>query len=447
MPAATVATWVIEQEARALLTRLERVKPFALHETMVPAAALAPSAQSAIERFLLGGRAALNQRVRAFLRWLDGPGGDAPVAEQQRRFTIIRLQFNDALSQFDLFTEVITQRSEHETGVWLSGLDLLAQDALALPGGFFEPPPLVCYLARGPGAAIRRARTRLPGGAQNPVAIIRVPRERMVGHGIASSLIHEVGHQGAALLELVESLRPTLQQHQQRVREAERAPWGSWERWISEIVADLWSVAKLGIGSTLGLLGVVSLPRWFVFRPSGADPHPIPWIRVLLSCAIGDAMYPHPQWRTLADVWRSLYPVDAVTDEHRRTLAGLEATMPEFVALLVGHRPAALRGRSLGEVLPLAGRRPERLLARYATWLRGPAAMANAPPSLVFAVLGQARAAGRLSPQREGRVLGNLLTHWALRSTLDISAICADQSRALAHPPSVPTNRAGGAQP
>ena len=38
---------------------------------------------------------------------------------------------------------------------------------------------------------------------RNPVAIIRVPRERMVGHGIASSLVHEVGHQGAALLGLV----------------------------------------------------------------------------------------------------------------------------------------------------------------------------------------------------------------------------------------------------
>jgi hypothetical protein len=431
MPA-TIASWVIEQEARALLTRLERVKPFALNETMVPAAALAPSAQSAIERFLLGGRTALHRRVRAFLHWLDGPGGDASPAEQQRRFTVIRLQFNDALSQFDLFTEVITQRSEHETGVWLSGLDLLAQDALALPGGFFEPPPVVCYLARGPGAAIRRARTRLPGGAQNPVAIIRVPRERMVGHGIASSLIHEVGHQGAALLAVVESLRPQLQRMQRRVREGERPSWASWERWVSEIVADLWSVARLGIGATLGLLGVVSLPRWFVFRPSGEDPHPIPWIRVLLSCAMGDALYPHPQWATLAEVWRSLYPVDAVTDDHRRTLAGLEATMPEFVAQLLGHRPPSLHGRNLGEVLALAERRPERLLARYGRWRRRPAAFATAPPSLAFAVLGQARAAGRLSPEREARLLGNLLTHWALRSTLDISAICADQSRALA---------------
>ena len=37
--------------------------------------------------------------------------------------------------------------------------------------------------------------------------------------------------------------------------------WQLWERWISEIVADFWSVARVGIASTIGLIGVVSLPR------------------------------------------------------------------------------------------------------------------------------------------------------------------------------------------
>jgi len=185
---------------------------------------------------------------------------------------------------------------------------MLATDAMRLSGGFFDAPALICYLARGPGAAIRRARTRLPGGGENPVALIRVPRERMVGHGIASSLVHEVGHQAAALLSLVESLRPALLAHQQRVGQRARAAWASWQLWISEIVADLWSVARLGIGSTLGLVGVVSLPRWFVFRPSGADPHPIPWIRVQISCALGNALYPDRQWDQLAELWSQLYP-------------------------------------------------------------------------------------------------------------------------------------------
>src|SRR6266705_7115042 len=264
MQARHLATWMLEQEARALLTRLDRVKPFALQETMLPAAALSPAAQTGIEQYLMRGRRDLRGRIHRFIRWLQGPGAAAAAPEElQRQFTFLRLQFNLALSQLDLFSDAITQRSESETGVWLSGLDIAAQDALALPGGYFDAPPIVCYLHRGLGGAIRRARTRLPGGGDNPVAIIRIPRERMIGHGIASSLVHEVGHQAAALLGLVESLRPTLQGMQRTAPVPERPAWRLWERWISEIVAGFWAIAKVGITSTLGLIGTVRLSRWF----------------------------------------------------------------------------------------------------------------------------------------------------------------------------------------
>src|SRR5262245_60354627 len=185
MDAISSASWMLEQEARALLTRLARVKPIVLYETMVPAAAISPAALLAIEGFLARGRQELSDRVQAFLRWLpEAAEHEVAADEEQERFIALRMRFNDVISQFDLFADALTQRSEHETGVWLSGLDVAAAEALALPGGYYEAPPVICYLDRGPGAAIRRARTRLPGGGENPVAIIRVPRERMIGSGI-----------------------------------------------------------------------------------------------------------------------------------------------------------------------------------------------------------------------------------------------------------------------
>jgi len=389
-----------------------------LTETMVVAAALPYRAHRAIERFLFDGRSALRAEVGEFLRWLRGPGRRAPAAEQQRRFVTIRLRFNDVLSQFDLFIEVITQRSEHGTGVWLSGLDCLAADALVLDHPIVDPPPLICYLARGPGAAIRRARTRLPGGRSNPVAIIRVPRERMVGHGIASSLVHEVGHQGAALLGLVESLRPVL--HRRAQRDGPAGAWASWQRTVSECVADFWSIAKLGIASTLGLLAVVSLPRFFVFRPPGDDPHPMPYIRVLLSAAVGHALYPHPQWHALASVWKAYYPTDGLPDPLRRHVRAMEETLPEMAAIMAGHRVPALDGQRLADVMPLEARRPEQLLALHSAWRDDLAVLSRQPPTLVFAVVGQARAAGRLSPSRESELLGRVLTGWAVRGSLDV---------------------------
>jgi hypothetical protein len=351
-------------ETGSLVTRLAMVKPFALQETMLPAAALLPTAQSAIDRFLVTGRRQLRRLLHEFLRWLKHPASDAATPEQaQRRFTMLRLRFNVVLTQFDLFSDVITQRSENETGVWLGGLDVVAADALELPG-YYDAPPVICYLDRDIGAAIRRARTRLPGGGENPVAIIRVPRERMVGTSIASSLVHEVGHQTAALLDLVNSLRPILK-GLQRGSAASRAPWQLWERWISEIVADFWSVARVGIASTIGLIGVVSLPRPFVFRLNADDPHPMPWVRVKLSAAIGEALYPHPQWGRISALWESYYPTAGLAAETQQLLAQLLESMPAFVALLINHRPRALRGSSLIEVMDVAQRQPARLAALY----------------------------------------------------------------------------------
>ncbi len=423
---------MLEHEGRALLTRLARVRPFALSETTVPAAAFTVDAQAAIERYLASGRRTLRQEVLAYLDWLRGPGGrGASDEEAHRRFVYLRLRFNVVLSHFDMFSEVQTQRSEHETGVFLSGLDAVAADALELPGRPYEVPPVICYLQRGQGASIRRARTRLPGGGENPVAIIKVPRERMVGSGVASSLVHEVGHQGAALLGLVESVRPALQQAAARGGPATQA-WQLWERWSSEIIADLWSVARVGVASTLGLMGVVALPRPFVFRRALDEPHPIPWIRVKLSCAMGAELYPHPQWARLAALWERFYPAQTADAAMRALLALLEAQVRPLVTLLVNHRPPALGGRSIGEALRSADREPARLAALYRRWERVPALAERARPALVFAAVGQAKMDGRITPEQESRALAHLLTYWALRSTIDAREICASAGRRAA---------------
>lgn len=418
------STWMLSQEARALLSRLARVKPFALIESMVPAASLVPAAQVAIERHLAAGRRDLERAVNGFVVWLHGPGRAASEAHAQRRFTMLRLRFNAALTQFDLFSDAITQRSESQTGVWLSGLDHVAHDALVLPGRYYAVPPVVCYLDRGAGAAIRRARTRLPGGGDNPVAVIRMPRERMVGSGIASSLVHEVGHQAASLLDLVLSLRPVLQA-MQAVEGPDRIAWQLWERWISEIVADFWAVARVGVASTLGLIAVVSLPRAFVFRVDGEDPHPSPWIRVILSCAMGRALFPHPQWDRIDDLWQRFYPLAGLDAQRTAIFDRLQATMGALVGLIAQHRPRALRGATLAEALTVRDRQPARLAELFRQWELEPVAMYRTAPSLVFAVIGQARMDQRISPEDESQLLGQLLTHWALAGSLQATAHCA----------------------
>ena len=103
--------------------------------------------------------------------------------------------------------------------------------------------------------------------------------------------------------------------------------------------------------------------------------------------------------------------------------------MEALVGLLVQHRPPALRGGSLVEAMAVHTRQPAMLARLFRSWNLVPEQMYQATPTLVFAVLGQARASGSLSPEDESELLGRLLTHWALRSTLDTSELCADVVR------------------
>ena len=206
------AAWTLTQEARALQTRLARVRPFATARADGPGRGAA-AAGAERDRGLPRRRPPHPPLARCSnsSSGCAGQGRRASNAQAQRRFSILRLKFNAVLTQFDLFSDVITQRSEHDTGVWLSGLDVASADALTLRGrpGRRPAADLLPRSRRGRGdppgphaAAGRRHRTRSP--------IIRVPRERMVGSGIASSLFHEVGHQADALLGISESLRPVL---------------------------------------------------------------------------------------------------------------------------------------------------------------------------------------------------------------------------------------------
>ena len=165
----------------------------------------------------------------------------------------------------------------------------------------------------------------------------------------------------------------------------------------------------------------------------------LPWIRVKLSCAIGDGLYPHPQWAKSGE---------AVGEPTTRlpvsmTSAGTcspawKKSLPEFVAVLINHRPKALRGRSLREAMNVEQRAPARLDGALRRVEQGAEADVRAPPSLVFAVLGQAKADGGLSPEDESDLLAKLLTFWAMRSTLDASAACLPPPRRISTTPSLP---------
>ncbi len=412
MSRSTFETQFLINEAESLINRLSDIKPFTMNIPMVLAATISDEAMRGITELLIKGYRELKHKVNDYISWVKQPQNHATGTDvAQARYSILKLRFNALLDQLDIFADVLVQRGEHDTGIWVAGLDALAADAIKLNASYYDAPPLICFLERGHGAAIRRARTRLPGGDLNPVAVIQVPRERMIGSGIASSLIHEVGHQGAALLNLVESLRDDIKLQQRRSRY--KISWDCYYRWISEIIADFWAMAHLGIGATIGLMNVVSLPKYFVFRINLEDPHPFPWIRVKLSLAFGKTLYPHPQWQRYEQLWERMYPRNEASASIRALLEQLELTMPDFVQMVIRHQPEKLGGRMLADVFPYKTRQPAQLQHHYNTWRFSPDEISKAPPSLLFAVVGQARADATIPPDKESEWLKKWLNNWA----------------------------------
>lgn len=407
--------YFLDAESKALMIRLSQIKSFMLTMPMVPAANISMPAQQSIHMLLKEGVREMNIKIRQFNRWLN-KSGSLTAGKAQKQYALLKLQFNWLLDQVDIFADVMTQRSEHQTGIWLAGMDALAKDTLNINGRFYQSPPLITYLDRGHGAAIRRARTRLPGGKSNPVGVIRVPRERMISTGIASSLVHEVGHQGAALLNLVATLKAALQRQAQSSRSAAES-WQWYERWISEILSDFWSVAMIGIGSTTGLMNVVSVPSYFVFRLNKDGPHPPPWIRVRLSIAFGAYLYPDRQWLKLQKLWGQLYPLRLANANDRDTYRQLELLIPSFVELFMKHRPPKLKGHSLQQAFTQKSHKVRSLRKRLQQWKGTPDELLNLRPSLVFALIGQARADGQISPDKEQMILDKMLRSWALKNT------------------------------
>ena len=379
---------------------------------MVKGAAVSDRALSAVSEMLEKSKAQLRNNIHKFIDKIQSREAESiGVAEMQTGFTILKLRYNSILDQLDIFADVLSQRAEHEVGVWLAGLDVLAEDGLSNTRNLFQSPALMVYLDRGHGAAIRRARTRLPGGDENPVAVIQIPRERMVGSGIASSLIHEVGHQVAAMLDLVPSLKAKLSR---RAREGQgREAWNYFALCISEIICDTWAVGLLGISATLGLMGVVALPSYFQFRMDRIDPHPAPYLRVQLSCAFGKKIYPHLQWDKLWNLWTKFYPRQQVNPGIIKKLDDMGQEIDEFVQMVLRHRTTEMKGKTLLELFPVQERMPARLqeIAEAARVNR--TEFNNLSPTLLFAVLGQAKFDLKIDAITESKVLSQQLRRWA----------------------------------
>lgn len=279
----------------------------------------------------------------------------------------IELETSSAFVFFDTYVDVLTQRHTPELGPLLAGCDVLAWDAMKRdhPALALVEPPLV-YCDRGFGAAIIREQIPFPDRSPNPMPLIQIPYSRLREKVLLTSILHEAGHQALALLGLVQVLPRALRAALARGGAPENVR-DLYALWSSEIGPDFWTFCLAGPAAATGLRDLLALPPAHVLRISWTDPHPPPYIRVLLAFELCRQQWGRGPWDELEREWKVLYPLARLAPSTRAILEAAARQVPVVGRALLATRFRSLGGRTLTSLFDLGVLEPARLRMRART--------------------------------------------------------------------------------
>jgi hypothetical protein len=94
-------------------------------------------------------------------------------------------------------------------------------------------------------------------------------------------------------------------------------------------------------------------------------------------------------------------------------LNDIEKEMYPFVDLVLNHSTIEMKGKRLIELFPVMKRKPENLKQLYQLWKAKKTNLSALPPTLVFALMGQAKFDFAIDASEESSVLSQQLEQWA----------------------------------
>jgi hypothetical protein len=160
------------------------------------------------------------------------------------------------------------------------------------------------------------------GNYKMPVAMVRVPRERVIHPFLGASLLHEIGHQVIVDTDIYQLVLKNLQ---------EISPSPIWLIWLNEILADAWALSHLGVVGNRGTIHVMTRKPAQVFRLNESDPHPCGYLRVLIGIHLNGVLYPNSQWNQLANEWKGVYNLKKATSRQQRFILQREKEIPQVI--------------------------------------------------------------------------------------------------------------------
>lgn len=349
----------------------------------------------------------LRREARRYLAAGGAPGGRRRLTRCLGR---LELDLARAYVFFDTYADVLTQRATPVLAPLLAGCDRLAWDALRRDHPALElvEPPLV-YCDRGFGARIIREDVRFPGATPNPMPLIQIPYSRLQEKYNLTSIHHEAGHQALRRTGLHAAIPRALR--------AALAAAGAPEPlrdlfalWSSEIGPDFWAFCATGLAGPAATREILALPPAQVLGVSSVDPHPPPWLRVLLGFEWARQVWGQGPWDAWQQEWERDYPLDLASGPAGRILSAARDLLPAVARTLLTARFRVLERRAIPALFDLDALAPARLRAVAATAARGRLDLRGLSPSVQLAVFRVVREERDLPEPELDRVMGAWLT-------------------------------------
>lgn len=202
-------------------------------------------------------------------------------------------------------------------------LDMAVQFKLIESTYLREPPLVYCTAEYSPATWVRGSRPNDGraydlGESKLPIPVIELPWDHLGNAWEYLALHHEVGHDIEADL----NLRPVLQQSLQQILSAAGVPSARtkiWLAWEGEVFADFCGLQLAGPAFTEALMHLLLLPSGEVKTYNEDDPHPTPYVRILLNAAyvrtLGDAQAIKDHATRIETRWKAVYGEDSGDQE------------------------------------------------------------------------------------------------------------------------------------
>ncbi len=313
----------------------------------------APEAWDSLEQYLgLSIRQRLQEAVSNLLIKGTRLKSELQLAESatqlndlHRHILTFRQKYLRVETIIDYYADAVNTRTNPKIAALLRACDILSHRSMAvlLDQLAKVTPPVLTYLDKGLGASILKAGLRLwDGNTLSPVASIKIVRHNLLR---PTSLIHEAGHQAAAILNWNEELAARLNQHIENSSSHSVAE--IWSSWASEIAADAFAFIHTGYAAVAALHDVLAGEDRFVFRLNVGDPHPIAYLRVLLGIVMCRRFFGNGPWDDLATAWKLTYPIQRAPADIRNILEKSLPLLEPVVQLIFEDAYAAFGDQSI----------------------------------------------------------------------------------------------------